>query len=402
MTDQNSYLRFSVEESVWFQKGQEVAQLVSISLDPDIAIHEHEQYISIRGALQLTGEYQIDEQDEEEEYIAGRRYVQEVRTREDGNGEMAHRFPVDITIPKNRIQNLEDVYVSVDSFDYELPSSGCLQLTADISISGIYGTQQSTPAREEEHEEELSAVSDVTADDSPQFTSNSNTVIDENDEVEKDEQSIQESSDELEEQDAVLTRFQSIDDKVDTAEENSEDLTYTPFEVEARKEAYEEVVYEREEEIEDQEEDEAVLENDESEDAVVASDNDIEEDETEENEENEDLVLTGARTETKSPLVELKGRLEKSESASHAAEQDTAPAAPKKENTLYLTKLFAREEEDEFTRMRICIVQQGESLEHICERYDVSMQSLLRVNNLESDLDVSEGQLLYIPTLVKK
>ena len=97
-------LRFSVEESVWFQKGQEVSELISISLDPDIVIQEHDQYVSIRGALQLTGEYRIDENnaEEEERDYASVRLVNEVITREDGISELNHRFPVDISIPQDR------------------------------------------------------------------------------------------------------------------------------------------------------------------------------------------------------------------------------------------------------------------------------------------------------------
>jgi stage VI sporulation protein D len=103
--DQQSSLRFSVEESVWFQKGQEVGELLSISLDPDITIQEFDQYISIRGALQLTGEYKIDEDYNEEEFeYANLRFVSSVETREDdGISQLVHRFPVDITIPRNRI-----------------------------------------------------------------------------------------------------------------------------------------------------------------------------------------------------------------------------------------------------------------------------------------------------------
>ncbi|MCS0542711.1 stage VI sporulation protein D, partial [Aeromonas veronii] len=138
-------LRFSVEESVWFQKGQEVSELISISLDPDIVIQEHDQYVSIRGALQLTGEYRIDENhsEEEERDFASVRLVNEVITREDGISELNHRFPVDITIPQDRVQSLDDVYVSIETFDYEIPKRGCLHIIADLAISGIQGVTQS-------------------------------------------------------------------------------------------------------------------------------------------------------------------------------------------------------------------------------------------------------------------
>lgn len=69
MSQENeSYLRFSLEESVWFQKGQEVAELYSISLDPNVAIQESDQYVFIRGSLDLSGEYKGSQNGEEEEF----------------------------------------------------------------------------------------------------------------------------------------------------------------------------------------------------------------------------------------------------------------------------------------------------------------------------------------------
>ena len=50
LTQENeSYLRFSLEESVWFQKGQEVEELYSISLDPNVTVTENDHYVYIEG-----------------------------------------------------------------------------------------------------------------------------------------------------------------------------------------------------------------------------------------------------------------------------------------------------------------------------------------------------------------
>ncbi|MFK3813374.1 LysM peptidoglycan-binding domain-containing protein, partial [Bacillus halotolerans] len=65
-------------------------------------------------------------------------------------------------------------------------------------------------------------------------------------------------------------------------------------------------------------------------------------------------------------------------------------------NSLYLTKLFTREE-DEFSRMKICIVQQEDTIERLCERYDITSQQLIRMNSLALDDELKAGQILYIP-----
>jgi stage VI sporulation protein D len=63
----------------------------------------------------------------------------------------------------------------------------------------------------------------------------------------------------------------------------------------------------------------------------------------------------------------------------------------------YLTSLFARDEDEDFSRLKMCIVQQGDTIDLISERYEISVQQLLRVNEFHADQDVYEGQILYIP-----
>ncbi|WP_436881021.1 LysM peptidoglycan-binding domain-containing protein [Bacillus velezensis] len=133
----NHRLQFSVEESICFQKGQEVSELLSISLDPDIRVQEVNDYVSIKGSLELTGEYNIDHSSHFEELNSELRHVEEVRAREDGTAELIHCFPVDITIPKNKVSHLNDVFVFIDAFDYQLTDSRILTIQADLAIEGL-------------------------------------------------------------------------------------------------------------------------------------------------------------------------------------------------------------------------------------------------------------------------
>ncbi|MFC4320971.1 stage VI sporulation protein D [Litchfieldia salsa] len=462
MTSENkSYLRFSVEESVWFQKGQEVSELVSIALDPNIVIQEHDQYVSIRGALQLTGEYRIDEtaSEEDERDFTSVRIVNEVITREDGVSELTHNFPVDITIPKNRIQNMDDVYVAIESFDYELPKRGCLELVADLSISGIYGSQQSVPSVEDSQEEIEPIELNYPSSYSPERDEEVVEAVTEEPPVEEveeevvnavEEQPVKEveqeqelelafrggkedqlesppeinfnSAESPEENDlsprALVNEQDSESGEVETVnmnlyavpdhsiEESEEDL-YTPFEVEARKEIYsadqETEVLQTEESNLDESVPE-VLNNMEPEEVIEEVIEPVTEIEPEPEPEPEPVKQPQLQ-------VELKGRPEgnynfgtvsnrRARSAveeQEKAEQGEEAPAKRNENALYLTKIFTREHEEDFTKMKICIAQHNDSLETISERYEVSVQSLLRVNQLTEDNHINDGQLLYIP-----
>lgn len=376
---QEQQLRFSVEESVWFQKGQEVSELLSISLDPDISIHEHDQYISIRGALQLTGEYKIDQDGSEGDSFeyANVRYVNEVETREDGVSVLTHRFPVDITIPRNRIQQLDDVYVSIESFDYELPELKCLKLIADLSISGI------TDGEAAQNEEVETAREEAVE---PLYRESENSL-----EIDAEETSVKAER-------TPVSPFSSFYDVNEIDDSDVDKLS--PPSISIQKEVVEsrevdnknEVPsnvhpsnIEEEEEVEEQEVlDESIKQEEQEEDLYDPFTVEVRREE-----QNADPQEVQYSFFSKSEAEETE-EVEEIEELNERDEKDPKDAH-------YLTSLFARDDEEDFSRLKMCIVQQGDTLNSISERYDISIQQIVRVNDFHADQDVYEGQILYIP-----
>ncbi|WP_243291163.1 stage VI sporulation protein D [Bacillus sp. FJAT-47783] len=346
--DHASSLRFSVEESVWFQKGQEVHELLSISLEPDISIREHDQYVSIKGALQLEGEYKMDDEEKEEidrdpYQFSGARFLQHVETREDGVSELVHHFPVDITIPRNRVTNLEDVYVTVESFDYDFLEERCLKLMADITILGI-----------REEEEVYSEEVDETEDERELET-------EEESGIDIEEEGENETGTEQEEQLEPLYRSEQTED-IDSEIEPTHVLSNMLLQKEEEDEDYSSYIIEAKQ----KQEDDTISANYEKEARY---------------EEHQEVKLAAHEKPSEEASVEQK----------HERKND---------NSLYLTKLFTREDEEEFSKLKMCIVQRGDTVEEICHRYDITVQQLIRINNLEADPTVYDGQILYIPVYV--
>lgn len=362
MSQENqSCLRFSLEESLWFRKGQEVTELVSISLDPDITIQENDQYVTIRGSLELTGEYRNDEESavEEEENVPNQKYVERVDPQEEGICEFSHRFPVDITIPNNRIQSIYDIDVIVESFDYSIPERSCLKLSAELTISGLYdSTQQEEVAEEQEEEYE------------------------------------------------VLHRYQvEVPREEEPEEENPFEDTFL-FEAEARKLPEEEKVevfpkfptftYQEPEEEEESQQPQkpVVFEHARSEASEPVQ-------EIEEIAE-EAPTQPIAEEEAQQPVEAKEPVLEESSSSPEAPPKQAKKKASKKK-TMTLTEFFARKEDSsDQARLKVCIVQKGDTLDSLADRYDVSVPNLLRYNNLELNQDVFEGQVLYVPVALAK
>ncbi|WP_342496516.1 LysM peptidoglycan-binding domain-containing protein [Bacillus sp. FSL K6-3149] len=411
---QNNRLQFSVEESIYFKSGQEVSELLSISLDPDILVQEVNDYVSIRGSLELTGEYNINQEEllGELSSYASYREADEVKVREDGTAELLHQFPVDITIPKNKISHLNDVFVFIDAFDYQLTENRLLTIQADLAIEGLLDEEMPQAPVEESYEfvhRSEEEYGDVTYDyqlqpedeeqeelqgyereiDEDQAVLQHDTRAEEEkqeEEIEIELMSREEETEELEEsesQEEVALGYRSLPEAQvqeppffeppKLLEEEKREDTF--FEVEVRKDP------EAAEELEETVQPYPVFESP----AYHVE---------EEQEAQDDTYQLGRLYEREAPKVYEAAQEEE------AFEEDVRETSGS-ENSLYLTKLFAKQEEEDFSRMKICIVQQEDTVDRICERYQLSVQQLLRTNSLSVDAELEEGQILYIPEYQK-
>ncbi|URM33925.1 stage VI sporulation protein D [Cytobacillus firmus] len=410
-----SCLRFSLEESVWFQKGQEVSDLISISLDPNITIQESDQYVTIQGALELGGEYRRSEEEaseEEQEDFAVTKFVQTIEERGEGICEFKHYFPVDITIPNNRIESIYDIDVAVESFDYVLPERSCMKLTANLTITGLYGDQQHVPVQvwEEETEPETEELEPLyRSPEAVEETEEEEPILQEWPSYQQEEQELEE---EREEQVSAEQVFAVAEEDIREEEQQEEQLetaeVYIPFEAEARKQP----------EAEEQE----VIKP-----AVPAALEVTQEQPQEEQTQKTapEVSFSSQRSEEEKPPTaqEIYQMTEASESDSPSFEKKPVQAAAQetgeeteesssseqeakkkklsKKKSMSLTEFFARKEEsEEHVKLKVCIVQNGDTIDAIAERYDIPSQQLLRVNHLEINQDIYEGQVLYIPVAV--
>ncbi|MDW7613541.1 stage VI sporulation protein D [Peribacillus simplex] len=469
MSQENeSYLRFSLEESVWFQKGQEVAELFSISLDPNVTIQESDQYVFIRGSLDLCGEYKDSQNGEEEEFSQTflPKAVQKVERHPDGLTEFTHRFPVDITIPNNRIASLEEIDVSIQSFDYAMPEHNCLKLQADLLITGIYNDSYVEERFDTEQEVGETEEQEETDGENESYIPYAAAVppIPDFQPVFRDEQ-----------EEELYTPFSAEAKRVSEAnEEEEEEPIYLSdqhgvpvFEIPVspypEEEEWETEVHRQEEvnfSISDQPDSEEVpmssMEEEKQEENVSRQETVekvetprktlMEEEAVEEpnhvinhisvpvenspvsNSENEDVIRQEEAEAAAGPILNEHAKMEHEEEANsssisdlfkkkerpappakevknfkgrkQAVERDDKETAEHDEKQLSIMDLFGRKQEEELVRMKVCIVQQGETLDDLAQRYDVTVQSILFSNELESNQNVHEGQVIYIPKAV--
>ncbi|WP_456266682.1 MULTISPECIES: LysM peptidoglycan-binding domain-containing protein [unclassified Bacillus (in: firmicutes)] len=432
---QNNRLQFSVEESIYFKSGQEVSELLSISLDPDILVQEVNDYVSIRGSLELTGEYNINQEELLGELSSFPTYreADEVKVREDGTAELLHQFPVDITIPKNKISHLNDVFVFIDAFDYQLTENRLLTIQADLAIEGLLD-EETPPAPVEEpyefvHRPEVD-YGDMAYDyqlqpeqEELEELQGEEREHDENQPVfqhdtraEQEEQEVQEEEEEEIEIELVNREVEEASDEPEELEEpeepeqpeqpnNQEEAVALGYRSIPEAQVQEPPFFEPPKLLEEEEREEPFFEVEVRKDPEAAE----EQEETvqsypvfespadqvePEQEATDDEYQLGRLYEREAPKIYESAQEEEE------LEEDVRETSGS-ENSLYLTKLFAKQEEEDFSRMKICIVQQEDTVDRICERYQLNVQQLLRTNSLSIDAELEEGQILYIPEYQK-
>lgn len=321
MSLEEAEFHIELNETLHFENGYEVRELISIAMEPEVSIHSYDTYISIRGEIELHGEYLRDqintpaESGPDLDSFQTKRFVEKIEIKEGEIAEFTHRFPVDISVPPYRVHSADDVVVEMMEFDYELPENTTLKIKA---LAAIHGIKAEINLFEEKESKEK-----------------------ENDMEENERQSF-----EFE----VTANEMNVEEKMDSPEEK--ELVELPRTILATEKSTEDEVHnERQENVHAEESTDANA------DESIKEETDIE---------------------------------REAEKDEYKMKEDAV------EDVSYLTDMFGDEEET-YSRMKICIVQEDDTIETIAERFQVSILQLIKKNNLEADYEISEGQLLYIP-----
>lgn len=351
LLNKDDIFSFDLRESLYFEKGQEVSEMLNISLEPEISIQSFQDYVSIRGVIELQGEYLKSERTngETEEPLDihdnhSLRYLEKVEDKDDHHAAFSHRFPVEISVPSYRVTHMNDVSVSIETFDYEVPVDNQLIVTSTIEIYGIGNDERPEDISDKQGENEV--IDEAIQDGERLFEFEFKKEAD---------------SDKLIATDSVTSSMQrgEIEEEPEAEEEKVEDDDGR-------------WKYKQTQSFDDffkAEDDENVI------DVVSAK------------------VDDSAQEDEEVAIVEDSVDVQEESSEVEAVHQEAV------RDTNLLENLFGEsdaEASEKYTQMRICIVQEQDTLETISERYEVPKLQLLKQNRLEDD-HLSEGQLLSIP-----
>jgi len=385
-------IEFDLDETIYFENGQEIDEMVSISLEPDIAVHEYESYVQIRGLIILQGEYsRAHIENVSDSYDANvTRHIEKVIELDGDQASFSHRFPVEISVPSHRVNDLNDITVTVDSFDYELPDSNQLKLMASVHIRGINASD----------EKELSQTDNAEAEGKEEGKgiipeSSMQIEKEESEKQTKEEVSLAEketSRKQAEKESENKTAAQKMEE-ADGAQSEQEQEHKEELVAETESEARSQIEPKQDDAVAKQIEQEQETESLSQTEQVQAREAALQAEETEATDADYEEVAADA-----AEAEEIKDSNEIDIQLSESAEDDDRIEV---KDVQFLTDLFGGDEEETYMKMKIYIAQEDDTIESIAKRYEISALELIKDNNLTEE-SLEEGQLLHIPVKTKK
>lgn len=144
-------MAFHFQETIAFQQDQQIQEMLGIGLEPVITFDEQEHTLSIRGVMELKGEYiKSDSPIELVEREPSGTYVEQVEPLSDTVNEFFHKLLIDISLPAERVESSEDLAIHVNHFDYTMKSAAEMEIEVNLAISGLRGQTENEESEEEE------------------------------------------------------------------------------------------------------------------------------------------------------------------------------------------------------------------------------------------------------------
>lgn len=416
MSEQQPGLRFDIYERVHLpEEVSAIYELDEVELTPQIRVAVEGDQAIVKGCLLLVGTYSGQADGDSRETKS-----------------LQHTIPVEITLPINRIRSVDDISVDIENFDIDLLSPRSLNVTGVLTLNGI--EMLSGHSGTWQDEEEVLFVHEPSKSDE---SSNPAWVTEASDRTEQLAGEEPEPEPEIEAQEEAKspedTEFKEQNTPQAAAEPQGKSgwhgIAGEPERNEAQSTASVAASLKAE-----KKRDELPEDNFEDYEALAQYDSDsAEENKTagatetaealeasvpDDPDKGEMKIAFGSKKPDGGQPFDLKTYLGKSDEyrkASQSANVSQSAGRPGRgfrsepvavpepvaetgaNDVLEWKNLFlSANEEQQFRKVRLCIVHKDDTVESIAKKYDRKPQEIRLYNSL-SDQEVTEGQVIYIP-----
>ena len=429
------FMKFEIREKVkHFKDNVSFRTLTTVEMHPIVNVYDSRDKVDISGHLVVNGEFnQVTVQnnwEEQYEQSDGLHYG-EMFSEQEQFETFQYQIPLSIQIQQDRITDVDQVFVLVDHFDYEVVSDEEIEVVAHVKVLGIH------PDIKQESPVEYYSYDDESTDQQDNGYSHFTTLNKEENELvsyeteESSEESSSSSSSSSKESSVNYNNStedaQETDLNVDDSKEVEEVDNVIPFPVEAVAEPTDVAPVVEEEENQPpkmkigfkskshEDKQEATSENPlysliKKEKKVNLEEQEVQQvqevDDVQEVQEEVQEVLSKGDS-----LAEINDELTENDDEDKNLEEDNQETqaenkqdvvaeevSSEADNPATKKMLFSllKGNEEKRVKVKMVIVQKDDTLELIAEKYNVKEYDLIQYNRLESN-QINDGQILYIP-----
>ncbi|WP_058307225.1 LysM peptidoglycan-binding domain-containing protein [Gracilibacillus massiliensis] len=179
---------FNIHEAIAFDREQQIKEMLGIGLEPVISMEEIGNTLSIRGVMELKGEYikNNEPSDDTEQRQTEATYVERVESLSDEVNEFFHKFLIDVSIPMERIASLDEVSIEVEHFDYSLDMSDEMVIEATLAVHGIRDNEIEV----EELDNTLPSLEENRLDEEKEDSNEFHFNVEEPEEIEEEQEKV--------------------------------------------------------------------------------------------------------------------------------------------------------------------------------------------------------------------
>lgn len=394
LTAQQNGLRFDIYERVHLSEGVTgIKELEGIELSPHIQVLTQGDQAVLRGNLLLNGTY-VDEQERPSQMLE-------------------HLIPVEITLPMNRVHRMEDISVEIENFDVDLLSSRSLNVTGVLSLNGLELVPSGREEVWSEVEEEAVFVAEPRRDAVPEPAASPPQTRSWTEDAAQTRSRTEDAAQREPRPEPAAQAGPRTESAAQAGSQTGAAASQPAVESGAAPAERVESVASEPAKAPDVEP--FASPQEENGEVFIAAEEPQEAAPSEEKKEmkiafgskkTESAEAAEAVQEPAAPEEKpfgLKSLLQHSSSKQETRpeEEDPSPAedkSPSADSRVEWKKLLLsqKNEQQEFKRLRLCIVQKEETLESIAKRYEMNPREIALFNRL-GDGEVSEGQIVYIP-----
>ena len=129
-----------ISEKFYLEEGRGVEELQELSIEDVLNWEDYHSFIQTKGHLYVKGYYLHEDghyDQSEKLHYPERKYLDHIEEINEAESLFTQTIPIDVTIPKDKVKDFDDLNITVSDYGYEMPTPHLFILFITLHIAGV-------------------------------------------------------------------------------------------------------------------------------------------------------------------------------------------------------------------------------------------------------------------------